>query len=123
MFTTDRRARKPSLLACLGALLAAASIGLSAYASHGVSEPLAQQHLNMAALYAFAHGAVLAAMGPRSKGAFGRLALYILLLGTLLFAGSLAGNALWQWSTRLAPVGGTTLMLGWVLVAFEALRR
>lgn len=28
MFNLERRARKPSLLACLGALLAAASIGL-----------------------------------------------------------------------------------------------
>ncbi|PAM55923.1 hypothetical protein CEJ63_21625, partial [Acinetobacter baumannii] len=37
MFTSERRARKPSLLACLGALLAASSIGLSAYAAHGVS--------------------------------------------------------------------------------------
>jgi uncharacterized membrane protein YgdD (TMEM256/DUF423 family) len=68
MFNLERRARKPSLLACLGALLAAASIGLSAYASHGVADPLAQQHLNMAALYAFAHGAVLVALGPRAQG-------------------------------------------------------
>lgn len=123
MFNSERRARKPSLLACLGALLAAASIGLSAYAAHGVSDPLAQQHLNMAALYAFAHGAVLAALGPRAQGAIAHLALYVLLLGVLLFAGSLTGSALWQWPTRLAPVGGTTLMAGWVLLGINALRR
>ncbi|NNC10223.1 DUF423 domain-containing protein, partial [Corallococcus exiguus] len=96
MFNLERRARKPSLLACLGALLAAASIGLSAYASHGVADPLAQQHLNMAALYAFAHGAVLVALGPRAHGAIAHLALYVLLLGVLLFSGSLVGGALWQ---------------------------
>jgi len=123
MFNSERRARKPSLLACLGALLAAASIGLSAYAAHGVSDPLTQQHLNMAALYAFAHGAVLAALGPRAQGAIAHLALYVLLLGVLLFAGSLTGSALWQWPTRLAPVGGTTLMAGWVLLGINALRR
>ncbi len=123
MYTTGRRTRRPSLLACLGALLAAAAIGLSAYASHGVNEPLAQSHLEMAALYAFAHGAVLAVLGPRTSAAPGRLGLYVLLLGTLLFAGSLAGSALWQWPTRLAPVGGSALMLGWVLLAFDALRR
>jgi len=123
MFNSERRARKPSLLACLGALLAAASIGLSAYAAHGVSDPLAQQHLNMAALYAFAHGAVLAALGPRAQGAIAHLALYLLLLGVLLFSGSLTGSALWQWPTRLAPVGGTTLMAGWVLLGINALRR
>ncbi len=123
MFSAERRARKPSLLACLGALLAAFSIGLSAYASHGVSDTTAQQHLNMAALYAFAHGAVLVAVGARTRSLLGQVALSLLLLGVLLFAGSLVGNALWQWSTRLAPVGGTTLMVGWVLLAVDALRR
>lgn len=123
MFNHERRARKPSLLACLGALLAAASIGLSAYAAHGVADPLAQQHLNMAALYAFAHGAVLVAIGPRAQGVIAHLALYVLLLGVLLFSASLAGGALWQWPTRLAPVGGTTLMAGWVVLAVNALRR
>ncbi len=123
MFNPERRARRPSLLACLGALLAAASIGLSAYAAHGVADPLAQQHLNMAALYAFAHGAVLLALGPRAQGAIAHLGLYVLLLGVLLFSGSLAGAALWQLPTRLAPVGGTTLMAGWVLLAINALRR
>lgn len=123
MFALDRRARRPSLLASIGALLAATAIGLSAYASHGVSDPLAQQHLNMAALYSFAHGAVLVALAPRAQGALGRLAMSLLLLGTLLFAGSLVGNALWQWPTRFAPYGGSALMLGWVMVALDALRR
>ena len=123
MFAPDRRARRPSLMACLGALLAGTAIGLSAYASHGVSDALAQQHLNMAALYAFAHGAVLAALAPRAQGALGRLAMGLLLLGTLLFAGSLAGHALWHWPTRLAPYGGMALMLGWALLAINALRR
>lgn len=123
MFTNERRARKPSLLACLGALLAAAAIGLSAYAAHGVADPSAQQHLNLAALYAFAHGAVLLALGPRAQGLIEHLGLYVLLLGVLLFAGSLLGGALWQWPTRLAPVGGTTLMGAWVLLAINALRR
>jgi len=123
MFAVERRARRPSLLACAGALLAAAAIGASAYASHGIAEPTAQQHLNMAALYAFAHGAVLVALAPRAQAGFSRLALSVLLLGTLLFAGSLAGNALMQWPTRLAPAGGMALMLGWVLVAIDALRR
>ncbi len=122
VFATDRRARQPSLLAFLGALLAGTAVGLSAYASHGVSDALAQSHLNLAAAYAFAHGAVLAALGARARGVVGHVALYLLLLGTLLFAGSLAGGALWQWPTRLAPVGGTTLMVGWLLLAVNALR-
>jgi len=47
----------------------------------------------------------------------------VLLLGTLLFSGSLVAGALWQLRTGLAPVGGTALMLGWVVYALNALRR
>lgn len=123
MLTFDRRARGPFWLCSAGALLAAVSIGLSAYASHGVAEPLAQSHLQTAALYAFGHGVALAALGRRSERLLARSALCLLLLGTVLFSGSLAGNALAQWPTRLAPIGGTTLMLGWLLWAVDALRR
>lgn len=123
MFSLERRSRKPSLLACCGGLLAAAAIALSAYASHGIADPQAQSHVNTAALYAFGHGVALAALGARADRSLARLALYVLLLGTLLFSGSLVGGALWQWSTRLAPVGGMTLMAGWVVFALNALRR
>ncbi|MEE7566676.1 DUF423 domain-containing protein, partial [Xanthomonas sp. Kuri4-3] len=63
MHIYDRRSRKPSLLAVLGALLAATAIGLSAYASHGVADAVLQSRLQTAALYAFGHGAVLAVLG------------------------------------------------------------
>ncbi len=123
MLGVERRTRKPSFLAFCGGLLAAAAIGLSAYASHGVSEALAQSHLNTAALYAFGHGVVLVGLGASSVNQLGRGALYVLLVGTLLFSGSLVGNVLMQWPTTLAPAGGITLMGGWVLLALSALRR
>ncbi|OEZ01973.1 MULTISPECIES: DUF423 domain-containing protein [Stenotrophomonas] len=123
MLNLERRARKPSLLACLGGLLAATAVGLSAYASHGIAEPLAQSHVNTAALFAFGHGVALAVLGPTQQNAVGKLALYVLLLGTLLFSGSLVAGALWKLSTGLAPVGGTALMLGWAVYGFNALRR
>lgn len=119
----DRRARKPSVLACLGCLLAAAAIGLSAYAAHGVADVAAQTRLQTAAWYAFGHGAVLAALGQASERLLSKAGLLLLLVGTLLFSGSLAGAVLAGWSTRLAPVGGTTLMIGWVVLALHALRR
>ncbi len=123
MLGTERRACKPSFLAFCGGLLAAAAIAASAYASHGVSEPLAQSHLNTAALYAFGHGVVLVGLGAATLNLLGRGALYVLLVGTLLFSGSLAGNVLAQWPTTLAPAGGITLMGGWVLLALSALKR
>jgi uncharacterized membrane protein YgdD (TMEM256/DUF423 family) len=123
MLGLERRARKPSFLAFCGGLLAAAAIGASAYASHGVSDPLAQSHMNTAALYAFGHGVVLTGLGAASLNRLGRGALYVLLIGTLLFSGSLAGNVLAQWPTTLTPAGGITLMGGWVLLALSALKR
>ncbi|HEY9253965.1 MAG TPA: DUF423 domain-containing protein [Stenotrophomonas sp.] len=120
----DRRARKPSFFACFGALLAAVSIALSAYASHGLADPAAQMRLQTAAYYAFGHGAVLAALGASvGERWLGRGGLGLLLLGTLLFSGSLAGSVLAGWSSAPAPIGGTLLMLGWVVLAVQALRR
>ncbi|MEQ4576890.1 MAG: DUF423 domain-containing protein [Gammaproteobacteria bacterium] len=119
----DRRSRKPSLLACIGGLLAAASIGLAAYAAHGVADPHAQSRLQTAALYAFGHGVALAALGRKADRLLETLSLSLLLVGTLLFSGSLLGGALWGWSTRFAPAGGIAMMAGWVLFAFNAMRR
>lgn len=124
MRSYDRRTRKPSLHACLGALMAGASVALSAYASHGVADAQAQNRLYMAALYAFGHGAVLAALGPAlSERRLGQAALAVLLVGTLLFSGSLAGAVLAGWPTTLAPVGGSALIFGWLLLAVQSLRR
>lgn len=123
MLNLERRTRKPSLLAGLGGLLAATAVGLSAYASHGIADPLAQSHVTTAALYAFGHGVALAVLGPTQQNTLGRLALYVLLIGTLLFSGSLVAGALWTLSTQLAPVGGIALMVGWLAYGLNALRR
>jgi uncharacterized membrane protein YgdD (TMEM256/DUF423 family) len=45
------------------------------------------------------------------------------LAGIALFCGSLAAAALFATSTRLAPAGGTLLMLGWLLASVELLRK
>lgn len=123
MLDLDRRARQRSFLSCCGALLAALSIALSAYASHGIADELVQSRLNTAAFYAFGHGAVLAVLGRSGLPAPGRLSLCLMLIGTLFFSGSLIAGALLAWSTRLAPAGGMALMVGWLLFAVAALRR
>ncbi len=123
MLGLERRVRKPSFLAFCGALLAAAAVALSAYAAHGVGDPLLQSRLETAALHAFGHGVVLAVLGPASLNGFGRAALYVLLLGVLLFSGSVAGGVLMGWPTTLAPAGGMAMIAGWLLFALGSLRR
>jgi len=41
----------------------------------------------------------------------------LMLLGLLLFSGSLASASLWQTPTTFAPAGGTALILAWCWVA------
>lgn len=123
VYSYDRRQRKPSLLAFSGALLAASAVALGAYASHAAIEAQAQANLLTASVYAFGHGIALAALAASTTRRLGRIGLYLLLLGTLLFSGSLALAVLAQTGTRLAPFGGFCLMLGWVAWAVDALRR
>ena len=118
----DRRQRKPSFLALCGGLLAAAAVGLSAYASHGVGDGQAQSNLQTAALFGFGHGLALAALAPRARSRLARAALAGLLLGTLLFCGSLVGGAVLGWPTALAPAGGMLMIGGWLLYGWTRLR-
>jgi len=110
------------LLPAAGALLAAAAVALSAYAAHAAQAPDVQR-LHSAALFAFGHGIALAALVPRRPRMFRTLALVLLLLGTIVFSGSLAGAAFAGMTTRFAPIGGSMMILAWVLYAVDALRR
>lgn len=105
-----------------GALLAAIAVALAAYASHAAS-PGARERLLLAAAFAFGHGACLALLDLRTASVGRLVAPVVLLVGTLLFAGSLAGAALAGWPTRLAPLGGLLLIGGWLLLAVERARR
>lgn len=108
-------------LAAAGALLAAAAVALSAYAAHG-AEGAAQANLQLAALFGFGHGLALAALARSVTSRLASSALVLLLVGTLLFSGALAAKALFGASSALAPLGGGTLILGWLLYAVAALR-
>jgi len=119
MTTTPASAR---WLPFSGAILAAASVALSAYAAHG-ADVAARDQLALAAAFAFGHGLALAALGSRVSRTLGAIALLALLLGVLLFSGSLVAAQLLAAPTRLAPVGGMLLIAGWLLYAVEALRK
>lgn len=109
------------VLAALGAVLAAASVALFAYAAHA-AEPQVQASLDSAALFAFGHGIALAALAPRAGRRMAVLALGGLLLGTLLFSGSLAGAHAFGTPTSLAPFGGGLMIFAWLLWAADGLR-
>lgn len=114
--------RPHAWLGAPGAVLAAAAVALLAYAAHG-SEGEGQARLQTAAMFAFGHGAAIAALAPSLRRRLGQLALLALLAGVLLFSGSLVLNVFAQWPTALAPLGGALLIGGWLLWAVDAVRR
>lgn len=105
-----------------GALLAGASVALSAYASHGV-EGAARINLLTAAAFAFGHGIALLALASAARGRLAATASIALVAGTLLFSGALVVKSLFGVSSAPAPAGGGLLVLGWLLHAIAAARR
>ncbi len=113
---------RSAFLAAAGAVLAAAAVALAAYASHGV-HGVDQSRLQTAAVFAFGNGLALAALAPSTTRVLGQLALLALLLGLLLFSGSLAASVLARWPTTLAPMGGLLMIGGWLSLAVDFIRR
>lgn len=121
MDDTLSRSRPWGLLAAGGALLAAASVALLAYASHASDGPT-QERLQTAGMLALVHGAAVAALASRAQRRMAGLAVLALYIGALLFSGSLVLNALVQWPSTFAPAGGALLIAGWLLWAAAAVR-
>lgn len=117
-----RSALPSRALAASGGVLASVSVALFAYAAHA-AEPQVQSSLHSAALFAFGHGIALAALAPRSARRMAVVALVGLLFGTLLFSGSLVCANFFGTSTPLAPLGGSLMILAWLLWAADATRR
>lgn len=114
---TESDSRSMRVLAALGALCCAIAVGAGAYAMHATLTPQNHQRFGLTALFLFAHGLALAALAPRTASRVRQVGLCVLLLGTLLFTGSLACAALLGMKPVLAPFGGGAMMFGWVLVA------
>jgi uncharacterized membrane protein YgdD (TMEM256/DUF423 family) len=108
-------------LAALGSVIAGLSLALAAYASHAAVPPQ-QLPMLQAAGMAFAHGLALTALAPLAQRPLGLVSLVMLLLGLLLFSGSLLAKAVLGLSPSLAPFGGALLISGWLLHAFDRLR-
>ena len=103
-----------------GATFAAAGVALSAYAAHAVGDG-ARASLQAAALMALVHGACAAALVRQRPGRRDRIALAAMLIGVVLFSGSLVAAHALDTPTRLAPVGGGLLIVAWLALALGAL--
>ena len=108
------------IVGAAGGLFGAFGVALSAYAAHAAGGD-ARQRLYTAAGIALVHGVALVAWTPRASR-IGDVARLALLIGVVLFSGSLVAAHMYGLPTRLAPVGGSLLIAGWLFVAIDRAR-
>lgn len=118
----------PRIWASLGALLLTVATGLSAYHAHGLQDTLDEQAyrgFGRAVEQQFFAGLGLLGLGlwlrQAGPSVILQLACGLLTIGILLFAGdvylgALSGNAL-----GVAPMGGSAMILAWLLAAIGLL--
>ena len=121
----------------LAALLAAIAVGLGAYSAHGLAKHLetsgheanlAQrlEWFETAVRYHMYHalGLLLVGVLVSREGSHSalRFAATAFVVGIVLFSGSLYSMALasadWRWLGPVVPLGGVSLIVGWLVVAF-----
>ncbi|MGH6781753.1 MAG: DUF423 domain-containing protein [Sphingomonadaceae bacterium] len=113
--------KRPGLVTVLAGLSGALAVTAGAFGAHGASGKAAEW-LRTGATYQMVHAAAaLAALTlPRGRGAA-----LLMLLGALIFAGTLYAMALGgpRWLGAVTPLGGLAMIGGWLLLAIIALRR
>jgi len=115
-----------------GALNAGMAVAMGAVASHATSAGLDPRLLQLAVVYQMSHALgtlVLASIHPHLASTTTRLGLraglWLMAAGLLLFCGSLyatgLGHPLPRTVAFLTPVGGSCLILAWLMAAVGAL--
>lgn len=110
-----------------GAVVGFLSVGIAAGAAHVLPQKVGAAGLglvNIALGLQSWHAAVLLACGLWARGTGGRLvhtAAALILLGLVLFCAAIYALVLGVPLGGFAPFGGTTLLIGWVVLAAAAL--
>lgn len=113
--------KKGGQLLALAGISGAVAVAAGAFGAHGATGK-AVEWLRTGAIYQLIHAAAaIAAAGlPR-----GRVAAWLMLLGALVFAGTLYAMAFGapRWLGAVTPIGGVGMIAGWLILALAALRR
>ncbi|MEN8212747.1 MAG: DUF423 domain-containing protein [Pseudomonadota bacterium] len=118
------------LLLLFGAINGLLYVALSAFAAHGLKHTVSPEQLawfRTAAHYQGIHALALLATGMLLQLFEGRsfyISGLLMLLGIVIFSGSLYAMALGapRWFGAITPIGGVSLIAGWVLMAAGLLR-
>lgn len=110
----------------IGALLGLTSVGAGAYVDHVLVHAVDEKTLSMiktALHYHQLYAVIISAIGLvhclKNDAILLKLSAWLFIIGTVLFSFSiylkaLTGTIAW---IKLTPIGGTLLMVGWVLLA------
>lgn len=114
---------------CIGAANGLLAVVAGAFGAHFLKNRLSLADLatfDVAVRYQMYHALALlavAALVHARPSTATTAAAWCMLIGILLFSGSLYGLALggWKWLGPITPIGGLSLMAGWVLLALGAI--
>ncbi len=113
----------------LGCLMLAVAIAGQAYAAHGLQglDAALQARFERALQYLIVHGLALIALAAQLRTPAQRIAGFTLIVGVMVFCSALALSVAWPQAgiTRVAPLGGSLIILSWLAlaVAFVLQRR
>lgn len=121
---TDRQ------LVIAGALMLLIGVGAGAFGAHGLKRLISPDMLGVwqtAVLYQLVHGLgmlIVAALCARFSPSLLSLAGAVMLLGILIFSGSLYVLVLTdiKWLGAITPIGGAAFLVAWGMVAVAAYR-
>lgn len=121
------------MILIFGAILGFISVAFGAYAEHGLKMNITPEHFDfiMTAirynqLYAIVIsgiGLVILNGGKLANNTILKLSGFLFIIGTLLFSFSIYFSIIFDIPQllRLAPIGGTTLMIGWIVLGIVSL--
>jgi uncharacterized membrane protein YgdD (TMEM256/DUF423 family) len=126
----------------IGALIGAVGVGLGAFGAHGLPGFLERQRytgddltrrleiFDTAIRYQLIHALALVLTGlalDRRPTPWWPLAAWAFLIGVLVFSGLLKlltfAGPTWNWLGAVVPLGGVSMIAGWLALAVGALRR
>jgi uncharacterized membrane protein YgdD (TMEM256/DUF423 family) len=113
-------------LLAAGAALGGLAVVLGAFGAHALNGRIDAEALgwwHTAVEYQMGHALALVALGLSGRE-WVRLPAWLMAAGALVFSGTLYAMALGapQWLGAVTPLGGLTLIAGWAVLAWRALR-
>ena len=114
------------MITILAAIAGFVAVALGAFGAHALESGFDEKQAGWwqtATFYLLVHAALATAISAADATRFSTAA-FVLLLGAVVFSGTLYVMALGgpRWLGAVTPIGGVGLLAGWALIAIAALR-